>query len=185
MPAADQPDPRRPCPRQPGPRRAGHRRRCDRGRAWNRPSSRVAPSCAPAGHGGNAGAGAGRCRAGARGPRHRHRAGAAGQPLRTAQTPAAERAPSRGGRMVDRVRGCTRSDNLSERGDPVEAAARLFDALHRADASDYARLAVAPIPTRDRRGDQRPAAAGRDAVGRSCTANSLGAAGTYIALRSA
>ncbi|HIV76207.1 MAG TPA: threonylcarbamoyl-AMP synthase [Candidatus Sphingomonas excrementigallinarum] len=37
-------------------------------------------------------------------------------------------------------------DSLSERGDPVEAAARLFDALHRADASDYARLAVAPIP---------------------------------------
>ncbi|MBB4608013.1 L-threonylcarbamoyladenylate synthase [Sphingomonas yabuuchiae] len=41
------------------------------------------------------------------------------------------------------VRG---QDSLSERGDPVEAAARLFDALHRADASDRARLAVAPIP---------------------------------------
>ncbi|WP_433909676.1 L-threonylcarbamoyladenylate synthase [Sphingomonas yabuuchiae] len=41
------------------------------------------------------------------------------------------------------VRG---QDNLSERGDPVEAAARLFDALHRADASDCSRLAVAPIP---------------------------------------
>ncbi|WP_428969610.1 L-threonylcarbamoyladenylate synthase [Sphingomonas sp. Xoc002] len=40
------------------------------------------------------------------------------------------------------VRG---QDSLSERGDPVEAAARLFDALHRADASDRARLAVAPI----------------------------------------
>ena len=37
-------------------------------------------------------------------------------------------------------------DSLSERGDPVEAAARLFDALHRADASDRTRLAVAPIP---------------------------------------
>ncbi|WP_343525735.1 L-threonylcarbamoyladenylate synthase [Sphingomonas sp.] len=37
-------------------------------------------------------------------------------------------------------------DTLSTRGDPVEAAARLFDALHRADASDCARLAVAPIP---------------------------------------
>ncbi len=37
-------------------------------------------------------------------------------------------------------------ENLSESGDPVEAAARLFDALHRADASDRARLAVAPIP---------------------------------------
>jgi L-threonylcarbamoyladenylate synthase len=41
------------------------------------------------------------------------------------------------------VRG---QDSLSETGDPVEAAARLFDALHRADASDRARLAVAPIP---------------------------------------
>jgi L-threonylcarbamoyladenylate synthase len=41
------------------------------------------------------------------------------------------------------VRG---QDSLSDSGDPVEAAARLFDALHRADASDRARLAVAPIP---------------------------------------
>ncbi|MFN3774365.1 L-threonylcarbamoyladenylate synthase [Sphingomonas parapaucimobilis] len=41
------------------------------------------------------------------------------------------------------VRG---QDSLSERGNPVEAAARLFDALHRADAGDRARLAVAPIP---------------------------------------
>ncbi|MDR6113920.1 MULTISPECIES: L-threonylcarbamoyladenylate synthase [unclassified Sphingomonas] len=37
-------------------------------------------------------------------------------------------------------------DTLSASGDTVEAAARLFDALHRADASDHARLAVAPIP---------------------------------------
>lgn len=37
-------------------------------------------------------------------------------------------------------------DTLSASGDPVEAAARLFDALHRADASDRPRLAVAPIP---------------------------------------
>lgn len=40
----------------------------------------------------------------------------------------------------------TGQDNLSANGDPVEAAARLFDALHRADAGDQARLAVAPIP---------------------------------------
>ncbi|WP_322964574.1 L-threonylcarbamoyladenylate synthase [Sphingomonas fuzhouensis] len=40
------------------------------------------------------------------------------------------------------VRG---QDTLSDSGDPVEAAARLFDALHRADASDCPRLAVAPI----------------------------------------
>jgi L-threonylcarbamoyladenylate synthase len=38
-------------------------------------------------------------------------------------------------------------DNLSERGDSVEAAARLFDALHRADASDKPRIAIAPVPS--------------------------------------
>ncbi len=37
-------------------------------------------------------------------------------------------------------------DTLSATGDPVEAAARLFDALHRADASDRAGIAVAPVP---------------------------------------
>ncbi|MBB3347587.1 L-threonylcarbamoyladenylate synthase [Sphingomonas sp. BK069] len=37
-------------------------------------------------------------------------------------------------------------DTLSATGDPVEAAARLFDALHRADASARARIAVAPVP---------------------------------------
>jgi L-threonylcarbamoyladenylate synthase len=35
---------------------------------------------------------------------------------------------------------------LSETGDLIEAAARLFDALHLADASDQPRIAVAPIP---------------------------------------
>lgn len=35
---------------------------------------------------------------------------------------------------------------LSASGDPVEAAARLFDALHVADASVARRIAVAPIP---------------------------------------
>ena len=38
-------------------------------------------------------------------------------------------------------------DTLSAAGDLVTAAARLFDALHRADASDRAAIAVAPIPT--------------------------------------
>ena len=38
-------------------------------------------------------------------------------------------------------------DTLSAAGDPIEAAARLFDALHRADASDRAAIAVAPIPS--------------------------------------
>ncbi len=37
-------------------------------------------------------------------------------------------------------------DSLSVAGDPVEAAANLFDALHRADAGDRRRIAVAPIP---------------------------------------
>ena len=35
---------------------------------------------------------------------------------------------------------------LSASGDPIEAAARLFAALHEADASGRARIAVAPIP---------------------------------------
>jgi len=37
-------------------------------------------------------------------------------------------------------------ENLSVEGDVVEAAARLFDALHRAQASGRARIAVAPVP---------------------------------------
>uniref|UniRef100_UPI0015761866 L-threonylcarbamoyladenylate synthase n=1 Tax=Sphingomonas bacterium TaxID=1895847 RepID=UPI0015761866 len=37
-------------------------------------------------------------------------------------------------------------ETLSAAGNPVEAAANLFAALHRADASDRARIAVAPIP---------------------------------------
>ena len=37
-------------------------------------------------------------------------------------------------------------DTLPASGDPVEAAARLFDALHRADASHRASIAVAPVP---------------------------------------
>lgn len=36
--------------------------------------------------------------------------------------------------------------SLSDAGDPVEAAARLFDLLHQADASPFSRIAVAPIP---------------------------------------
>jgi len=35
---------------------------------------------------------------------------------------------------------------LSASGDPVEAAARLFDLLHKADAAAHPRIAVAPIP---------------------------------------
>ena len=36
--------------------------------------------------------------------------------------------------------------SLSESGDPVEAAARLFDLLHRADAAPQPRIAIAPVP---------------------------------------
>lgn len=36
--------------------------------------------------------------------------------------------------------------SLSERGDPVEAAARLFDLLHQADAAPEPRIAIASIP---------------------------------------
>jgi L-threonylcarbamoyladenylate synthase len=36
--------------------------------------------------------------------------------------------------------------NLSPSGDLVEAASRLFDLLHQADASAKARIAVAPVP---------------------------------------
>ncbi|WP_294120384.1 L-threonylcarbamoyladenylate synthase [Sphingomonas sp.] len=43
--------------------------------------------------------------------------------------------------------GPVRGDvSLSERGDPVEAAARLFDLLHQADGAPAARIAIAPIP---------------------------------------
>ncbi|WP_423604576.1 L-threonylcarbamoyladenylate synthase [Sphingomonas sp. MS122] len=40
----------------------------------------------------------------------------------------------------------TGDDTLSARGDLVEAAANLFDSLHRADASGCAAIAVAPVP---------------------------------------
>ena len=37
-------------------------------------------------------------------------------------------------------------ESLSPSGDLIEAASRLFDLLHRADASDKRRIAVAPVP---------------------------------------
>jgi len=43
--------------------------------------------------------------------------------------------------------GSVRGDaTLSAAGDLIEAASRLFDLLHQADASDVARIAVAPVP---------------------------------------
>lgn len=41
----------------------------------------------------------------------------------------------------------TGDDTLSAAGDLVEAAARLFDALHRADAAPPSRIAIAPVPS--------------------------------------
>lgn len=41
----------------------------------------------------------------------------------------------------------TGDDTLSASGDLIEAAARLFDALHSADAAPPARIAVAPVPS--------------------------------------
>lgn len=43
----------------------------------------------------------------------------------------------------------TGDDSLSVDGDLAEAAARLFDALHIADATDRASIAIAPIPDKD------------------------------------
>ena len=40
-------------------------------------------------------------------------------------------------------------DNLSAHRDLAEAAARLFDALHKADASEKKAIAIAPIPDED------------------------------------
>lgn len=45
--------------------------------------------------------------------------------------------------------GISGDDNLSTDGDLAEAAARLFDALHKADASDKGGIAIAPIPGED------------------------------------
>ena len=52
---------------------------------------------------------------------------------------------------------------LSASGDPVEAAARLFDLLHQADASSSASIAIAPIP------GSGIAAAIRDRLARAAT----------------
>lgn len=55
----------------------------------------------------------------------------------------------------------TGDDTLSATGDLAEAAARLFDALHRADASDKKAIAIAPVP------DQGVGAAINDRLGRA------------------
>lgn len=45
--------------------------------------------------------------------------------------------------------GIAGDDSLSPSGDLAEAAARLFDCLHRADAAAAPRIAVAPVPAHD------------------------------------
>ncbi|MCH8998050.1 MAG: translation factor Sua5, partial [Proteobacteria bacterium] len=42
--------------------------------------------------------------------------------------------------------GAAATRNLSEAGDPTEAAARLFAALHELDRPEFAAIAVMPIP---------------------------------------
>jgi len=61
--------------------------------------------------------------------------------------------------------------SLSEAGDPVEAAARLFDLLHQADAAPQPRIAVAPIP------GNGIAAAIRDRLKRAAAPRKMGAPG--------
>jgi len=63
--------------------------------------------------------------------------------------------------------------SLSESGDPVEAAARLFDLLHQADASPSKRIAIAPVP-----GDGI-AAAIRDRLKRAAAPRSSPAPGSF------
>ena len=55
--------------------------------------------------------------------------------------------------------------SLSETGDLIEAAARLFDLLHQADESAKPRIAVAPIP------DEGLGAAINDRLTRAATPN--------------
>ena len=62
------------------------------------------------------------------------------KPLRLNATDAAD------GEYLIGFGGISGDETLSPTADPVEAAANLFDALHRADASNRARIAVAPIP---------------------------------------
>ncbi len=65
---------------------------------------------------------------------------APGKPVRLEAT------DRRAGEWLIGFGGVAGDDTLSASGDLVEAASRLFDALHRADASDAAAIAVAPVP---------------------------------------
>ena len=59
--------------------------------------------------------------------------------------------------------------SLSETGDAIEAAARLFDLLHRADTAAQPRIAVAPVP------GEGIAAAIRDRLNRAAAPGKMGA----------
>lgn len=65
---------------------------------------------------------------------------APGKPLRLSATEAQD------GEWLIGFGSVAGDDTLSVTGDLTEAAARLFDALHRADASDRTAIAVAPVP---------------------------------------
>ena len=177
----DQPDPRRACaaqPRRPDP--ADHRRRRRPSAASNRPSSpRPAGRCACCGRGPiDVDGRSTRC-----GERDRG-AGPARQPLCAVASRCGSTRPSAGdGRISDRLRRRRGDASLSAAGDLVEAAARLFDLLHRADAVGQAAHRRRAGPgRRPRRRDQRPpepsarrarrcAARSSPAPGSSCAAS--------------
>ena len=127
-------------PRRTNP--ADHRRRRRPSAVWNRPSSpRPAARCGCFGPGPIAG----RCRTRVRASRSRRRASSRAIMRRRSRCGSTRRAAGR--RISDRLRRRLAGDaSLSPSGDLVEAAARLFDLLHQADASAKPRIAVAPVP---------------------------------------
>ena len=140
----DQPDPRRACAEKPRrPDSADHRRRADRARASNRPSSpRPAARCGCCGPGPIA---------------VDAEASTRGDRIEAPGQLASHYAPSKPLRLERDATpqpdefligfGAIDGDaSLSPSGDLVEAAARLFDLLHQADASAKPRIAVAPVP---------------------------------------
>ena len=140
-----------------------HRRRRDRARAWNRPSSRR-----PAGRCGCFGRARSRSMPKRRPARRDRSARASSRAIMRRRSRCGSNADDAdAGRISDRLRRGRRAMPPSARsGDLVEAAARLFDLLHQADASAKPRIAVAPVPDEGtRRRDQRPPAPRRGRLG--------------------
>ena len=140
----DQRDPRRACDEEPWwADRADYRCRTDRAGA------RIDDRCGNwrTAQAASARSDRHRCAGGAR--RIDRSPGAAGKPLRAIEAGPPQCVERRGRRISDRIRPNHRRIRPSAlSGDLVEAAARLFDLLHRADASDKRRIAVAPVPDR-------------------------------------